>query len=84
MVWDAKTERRKLSALAEGFFRRLAQKLGGAMLLTKGELHRLVASVPLTSIPEEVNVKLDALEALFQMSRPAEEDAVQSSITDSE
>jgi ABC-type branched-subunit amino acid transport system ATPase component len=84
LVWDAKTERRKLSALAEGFFRRLAQKLGGAMLLTKGELHRLVASVPLTSIPEEVNVKLDALEALFQMSRPAEEDAVQSSITDSE
>jgi hypothetical protein len=84
LVWDAKTERRKLSALAESFFRRLAQKLGGSLLLTKGELHRLVASAPLGSIPEEVNVKLDALAALFQISRPAEEDATKASAIDSE
>ena len=34
----------KLSAVAESFFRELAQKFGSAgdVLLTKGELHRLI------------------------------------------
>lgn len=43
LVWEAKTERRKLSSLAEAFFRQLAQRLGARMLLTKGELHAPVS-----------------------------------------
>ena len=39
LVWEAKTERRKLSTLAEEFFRRLAQKQGGAMLLKLSLIH---------------------------------------------
>lgn len=66
LVWEAKTERRKLSAFAEEFFRRLAQRLGGGMLLTKGELHQLVASATLTTSAEtEVLAKLNLLAELF-------------------
>ncbi|WP_313299711.1 AAA family ATPase [Stenotrophomonas sp.] len=66
LVWEAKTERRKLSSIAEEFFRRLAQKLGGGMLLTKGELHQLVAGATLTASAEaEVRAKLDLLAELF-------------------
>lgn len=65
IVWEAKTERRKLSTFAEEFFRRLAQRLGGPMLLTKGELHRLVALAPVQSISAEVPAKLDLLAELF-------------------
>ena len=70
LVWEAKTERRKLSTLAEEFFRRLAQKHGGAMLLKKGELHGLVALATLTPAAEaEVRAKLDLLEEVFQVAR---------------
>ena len=40
IVWEAKTQRVKLSTFAEEFFRRLATRVGGSMLLKKGELHR--------------------------------------------
>lgn len=65
VLWEAKTERRKLSTFAEEFFRRLADRLGGAMLLRKGELHRLVAHVQPDSIAAEVREKLDLLAELF-------------------
>lgn len=73
IVWEAKTERRKLSTFAEEFFRMLAQKVGGPMLLKKGELHRLVAHVDPQLIPAEVKEKLDLLEKLFGNVVPPEE-----------
>jgi len=72
LVWVSKTERRKLSAFAEEFFRRLAHRLGHPMLLKKGELHRLVADAPTASIASEVTEKLDLLAALFTRAVPPE------------
>lgn len=72
IVWEAKTERLKLSVFAEEFFRRLALKLSGPMLLKKGELHRLVALVDPKSIPTEVSEKLAMLVTLFQVAKPNE------------
>lgn len=69
VLWEAKTERLKLSAFAEEFFRRLAVRQGGAMLLRKGELHRLIARAPKASIPAEVTEKLDLLAELFMHSQ---------------
>ncbi|RMX11056.1 AAA family ATPase [Allofranklinella schreckenbergeri] len=70
LIWEARTERRKLSAVAETFFRRLAQKTGAAMLLTKGELHRLIPHAELTPTAEqEIRQKLDALEPLFKRAQ---------------
>ena len=66
MLWEAKTQRLKLSTFAEAFFRRLAARVGGSMLLKKGELHRLVALVEVKAVPAEVTEKLDLLQALFQ------------------
>lgn len=74
LLWEARTERLKLSDFAEEFFRRLSIKAGGRMLLTKGELHRLVPFVELDSIPEEVIEKLDLLEELFVNSRLSQAD----------
>ncbi|MFZ3124816.1 MAG: AAA family ATPase [Acidovorax sp.] len=65
VLWEAKTERRKLSAFAEEFFRRLAERMGGGLLLRKGELHRLVALVPPEAIAAEVKEKLDRLAEVF-------------------
>lgn len=73
VVWEAKTERVKLSSLAEEFFRRLAVHVGGQMLLKKGELHRLIALVDPKAIPGEVTEKLDLLSALFSSATPPEE-----------
>lgn len=74
LIWEAQTERRKLSAVAEGFFRRLAQKMGGGMLLKKGELHRLIPHADLSPAAEqEVRAKLDLLLALFQQALPLNE-----------
>lgn len=73
LLWEARTERVKLSDFAEEFYRRLAQKLGHAMLLRKGELHRLVRFVDPASIPSEVARELDLLKALFDGARPGEE-----------
>jgi predicted ATPase len=66
IVWEAKTQRIKLSSLAEEFFRRLSARVGGSMLLKKGELHRLVSVVDPKSIPAEVTEKLDLLHQLFK------------------
>lgn len=74
LVWEAKTERRKLSTLAEEFFRRLATRMGTPMLLRKGELHRLVAEATLTPAAQtEVRAKLDLLAELFESARGHDE-----------
>ncbi|MBN2529953.1 MAG: AAA family ATPase [Deltaproteobacteria bacterium] len=68
MMWQAKTERRKLSIFAEEFFRRLAAKLGTPMLLRKGELHLLLQFVDAAAIPSEVREKLNSLETIFRQA----------------
>jgi hypothetical protein len=40
------------------------------MLLTKGELHRLVESADLDGIPREVKDKLDLIADLFRKAGP--------------
>ena len=65
LLWEARTDRLKLSTFAEEFFRRLAERLGHAMLLRKGELYRLVEFLPLDRVPDEVSEKLDLLAELF-------------------
>ena len=70
IVWEAKTQRLKLSTFAEDFFRRLAEKIGGGRLLTKGELHRLIALVDPKTIAAEVSEKLDLLQILFTVAVP--------------
>jgi hypothetical protein len=76
LVWEAKTERRKLSKIAEEFFRALAKILNSPMLLKKGEFHRLVAYAELsTSAEAEVRQKLDELEKLFNTAQSHSEEA---------
>jgi hypothetical protein len=70
LLWEAKTERIKLSEFAENFFRRLAQHLGEPLLLRKGEFHRLVKLVPIQSVPAEVREKLNLLQDVFQNAAP--------------
>jgi hypothetical protein len=65
VLWVAQTRQRKLSLFAEEFFRRLSTRLGGQMLLTKGELHHLVRHVSPASIAPEVGEKLDLLCEIF-------------------
>ncbi len=65
LLWDARTERVKLSDLAEEFFRRLANKLGHAMLLRKRDLNQLLDFMDAEDIAEEVSEKLDMLVDLF-------------------
>ena len=73
LLWEARTERVKLSDFAEAFFRRLAARLGHAMLLRKGEFYRLVDFVEPQELPEEVTEKLDLLAVLFAGAAPDEE-----------
>ena len=73
LLWEARTERVKLSDFAEEFFRRLADRLGHAMLLRKGELHRLIEFADPAAIPDEVVAKLDLLAELFAGANPGEE-----------
>lgn len=73
VIWEAKTERLKLSQFAEEFYRRLAEETGGQMLLRKGELHRLIHLMDVASIPAEVRSKLDELHGLFQQASTMEE-----------
>ncbi|MCW5286444.1 hypothetical protein D8B29_18755 [Verminephrobacter eiseniae] len=73
LVWEAKTERRKLSTVAEEFFRKLAARMGGAMLLTKGELHRLVPLAPTAGLSSEITQKLDCLAVLFAVGQMRDE-----------
>ena len=65
LLWEARTESLKLSDFAEEFFRRLAARLGHAMLLRKRDLHRLVDFVEVDAIGEEVSEKLELLADLF-------------------
>ena len=73
VLWDISTQNVKLSDFAEEFFRRLADRLGHAMLLRKGELHRLIEFIDPSTIPDEVAEKLNLLEALFSSANPGEE-----------
>jgi predicted ATPase len=66
LIWEAKTQSVKLSSFAEEFFRRLRDRTGLEMLLTKGEFHRLVESADSAGIPREVKDKLDLIAELFQ------------------
>ena len=66
LLWEAFTRELKLSDFAEEFFRRLADRLGHAMLLRKGDLHQLVDLTEPESIPKEVEEKLDLLADLFE------------------
>ena len=72
LLWEASTERIKLSDFAETFFRRVAERRGHAMLLRKGDLHQLVNFVDPQSIPAEVSETLDLLKALFDAAKPGE------------
>ena len=72
LLWNASTERIKLSSFAEAFFRQVAERLGHAMLLRKGDLHQLVGFVDPRSIPTEVSEKLDLLKTLFDAAKPGE------------
>ena len=74
LLWDARTERIKLSDLAEEFFRHLGQRLGHPMLLRKGDLHQLVRFVSPESVAPEVTEKLDLLRRLFENAAPGEEE----------
>lgn len=67
LIWEAQTERRKLSTIAESFFRSLAEKMGGSLLLKKGELHRMIPYADLhPAAADEVRAKLDLLLLLFR------------------
>jgi ABC-type cobalamin/Fe3+-siderophores transport system ATPase subunit len=70
LIWDAKTQSVKLSNFAEEFFRRLRDRTGLEMLLTKGEFHTLVEFADLDGIPKEVKDKLDLIADLFQNAAP--------------
>ena len=72
LVWEASTERIKLSDFAEEFFRRVAERFGHAMVLRKGDLHQLMEFVDPQSIPMEVSEALDLLKALFEAAEPGE------------
>ena len=73
LSWAGATAQVKLSDFGGEFFRRLAERLNHAVLLRKGELHRLLDFVAPAAIPEEVSRKLDMLAALFESARPGEE-----------
>ncbi len=69
LLWEQGTRHIKLSDFGETFFRRLAEQLGHAMLLRKGDLYRLVDFVNPASISEEVGETLDLLQDLFDGGR---------------
>ncbi|WP_396268416.1 ATP-dependent nuclease [Ideonella sp.] len=74
LVWETQTARRKLSIFAEEFFRRLKDKIGGSMLLKKGELHRLIEHAELSAPAEkEVRENLNLLMELFTPAQRHEE-----------
>ena len=66
LLWEARTAGLKLSDFAEEFFRRLAVRLGHAMLLRKRDLHQLVSFMAPDAIAEEVSEKLELLADLFE------------------
>ncbi len=70
LIWNAQTQRIKLSEFAEDFFRKLAARTRSPMLLRKGDLDRLIELVDPAEIPEEVREKLDRIADLDARSRP--------------
>ena len=72
LLWEASTERIKLSDFAETFFRRVAERRGHAMVLRKGDLHQLLNFVDPPSISTEVSETLDLLKVLFDAAKPGE------------
>lgn len=66
LVWEARTERRKLSGFAEEFYRRLSERLGHPMLARKSGFYRLVSFADPNAIAAEVSEKLDLLKDLFE------------------
>jgi hypothetical protein len=66
LIWESTTQGLKLSSFAEEFFRRLRDRTGLDMLLTKGEFHRLVEFADLGGLSREVSDKLDMIADLFQ------------------
>ena len=63
-AWDLSTKDSKVSEIAEEYFRRLGAQMGQSTLLTKNDLHRLVAFVDPVAIPGEVSDKLDLVDVL--------------------
>jgi ABC-type branched-subunit amino acid transport system ATPase component len=76
VIWEGKTQSRKLSAFAEEFFRRLADRVVGPMLLRKNELHHLIAYVQPGHITQEVSDTLDLLMNLFRNAEKPEADGL--------
>lgn len=74
LVWEACTERVKVSALAEAFFRDLAEYLNRPVLLRKRDFRELVPFIPRDAIPAEVEEKLDLLKTLLDRAEPCLED----------
>lgn len=70
LLWEARTAGLKLSDFAEEFFRRLAERLGHAMLLRKRDLHQLVRFMAPDAIADEVSEKLELLADLFEGANP--------------
>jgi predicted ATPase len=66
LIWDAKTERLKLSRFTEKFFIMLSKKLQKPILLRKGEFHQLINMEFNNSASNEIIEKLDKLHLLFQ------------------
>jgi ABC-type branched-subunit amino acid transport system ATPase component len=65
-IWRAQTQAKKLSSLAEEFFRQLAEATCLPMLLRKGDLYRLIERQDPAEIDPEVSLKLDAIQRLLQ------------------
>ncbi len=66
LIWTKATENRKLSAVAEAYFRRLATRTRQPMLLRKGELHRLVQWLEPDTLPAEIAEKLARVQRLIE------------------
>ncbi|WP_416768265.1 ATP-dependent nuclease [Sulfurimonas sp. ST-25] len=66
LVWEAKTEKIKLSSFAEEYYRKLSAAMNAPILLRKGEFHLLVEMIDATSVTKEVEEKLDLLMNLFE------------------
>lgn len=65
-IWRAQTQTKKLSLIAEEFFRRVADATGTPILLRKRDFFRLIERLEVGSIDPEVTSKLDAVQKLLQ------------------
>lgn len=65
-IWRAQTQTRKLSLIAEEFFRRVAHATGASTPLRKRDLHRLIARQDPAAIDPDIRLKLDAIQQLLE------------------